>query len=505
MSSKTHMHDGGESYSGVVPAKQPNKGGRPSAEVVEGRPLTKENTGQSDPNRTPSRESGLNGLGRVREAAKKDGKLQFTALLHHVSVDQLRDSYCSLKKKAAPGVDGVTWQEYGEGLEARLSDLHGRLHRGAYRARPSRRTWIPKGDGRQRPLGIAALEDKVVQHAVGRVLNQIWEEDFLGFSYGFRPGRSQHDALDALYVGIERKKVNWVLDLDIRSFFDKIEHDWLIKFVEHRIGDNRIVRLIRKWLKAGVMEEGRWFETEEGTPQGAVISPILANLYLHYVLDLWVNQWRKKEATGDVIIVRYADDAVLGFQHENEAKRFLEQLQERVGKFGLELHAEKTRLIEFGRYATERRSKRGEGKPETFNFLGFTHICGTSRKTGRFTVGRQTIGKRMAAKLKDIKAKLRQRMHEAIGDTVGWLQSVVRGYFQYHAIPGNEKRLTAFRDEVLRLWLRVLRRRSQRSRWTWARFIKLLGTSIPEVRILHPYCDVRFDAKHIQGRNRVRQ
>ena len=504
MSYKAHMHGGGESYSGVVPAKQPNQGERSPAEAVEGRPLAKENTEQSNQCRTPSRESGLSGLERVREAAKKDGKLRFTALLHHVSVDQLRDSYRSLKKKAAPGVDGVTWQEYGEGLEARLSDLHGRIHRGAYRAQASRRTWIPKGDGRQRPLGIAALEDKVVQHAVGTVLNQIWEEDFLGFSYGFRPGRGQHDALDALYVGIERKKVNWVLDLDIRSFFDKIEHGWLVKFVKHRIGDNRIVRLIQKWLQAGVMEEGRWFETEEGTPQGAVISPVLANLYLHHVLDLWVNRWRKKEATGDVIIVRYADDAVLGFQHEDEAKRFLEQLRERVGKFGLELHPEKTRLIEFGRYAAERRKKRGEGKPETFNFLGFTHICETSRKTGRFTIRRKTIGKRMAAKLKDIQTKLRQRMHEAIGDTVKWLQTVVRGYFQYHAIPGNEEQLKAFRNDVLRLWLRQLRRRSQRSRWTWARFLELLGVLIPEVRILHPYPNARFDAKHIQGRNRVR-
>jgi RNA-directed DNA polymerase len=273
MSYKTHMHGSGESYSGVVPAKQPNKSGRPPAEVVEGRPLTKENTEQPNRSRTPSREIGSNGMDRVREAARKDGKLRFTALLHHVSVDLLRDSYNSLKKKAAPGVDGVTWQEYGDGLEARLSDLQGRIHRGAYRAQPSRRTWIPKGDGRQRPLGIAALEDKVVQHAVGTVLNQIWEEDFLGFSYGFRPGRRQHDALDALYVGIVRKKVNWVLDLDIRSFFDKIEHKWLVQFVEHRIGDRRIVRLIQKWLKAGVKEQGRWFETEEGTPQGAVISP----------------------------------------------------------------------------------------------------------------------------------------------------------------------------------------------------------------------------------------
>jgi group II intron reverse transcriptase/maturase len=432
----------------------------------------------------------------VREVAKKDGKVRFTALLHHVTVDLLRESYHSLKKKAAPGVDGVTWREYGEGLEARISDLHGRIHRGAYQAQPSRRVWIPKTDGRQRPLGIAALEDKVVQHAVGKVLNQIWEEDFLGFSYRFRPGRSQQEALDALSVGILRKKVNWVLDLDVRSFFDKVEHSWLVKFVEHRIADQRIVRLIQKWLKAGVMEDGRWFETKEGTPQGAVISPSLANLYLHYVLDLWVEVWRKKIARGDVIAVRYADDAVLGFQHREDAERFLEQLRERVGKFGLELPAEKTRLIEFGRYATERRVKRGEGKPETFHFLGFTHICGTSHKTGYFTVQRKTIGKRMAAKLKDIQATLRQRMHENIRGTVEWVQSVVRGYFRYHAIPGNEERLRAFLHEVRRGWLRTLRRRSQRSRWTWKRFQERLGVLLPTVEIQHPYPTARFDAKH---------
>jgi len=318
MSGKSLMHDGGESYSGVVPAKQPNKDGRPSAEVVEGRPLAKENAEQSNQRRTQSRESGSNGLERVREVAKKDKEVRFTALLHHVTVDLLRDSYSSLKKKAAPGVDGVTWQEYGEGLEGRISDLHGRIHGGAYQAQPSRRVWIPKTDGRQRPLGIAALEDKIVQHAVGRVLNQIWEEDFLGFSYGFRPGRSQNDALDALSVGIMRKKVNWVLDLDVRSFFDKVDHKWLVQFVEHRIADQRIVRLIQKWLKAGVMEDGRWFETEEGTPQGSVISPILANLYLHYVLDLWVEAWRKKVARGEMIVVRYADDGAPRAQRAEE-------------------------------------------------------------------------------------------------------------------------------------------------------------------------------------------
>jgi RNA-directed DNA polymerase len=496
MSDNPHVYGGGESYSGVVPAKHPNKGRRLPAEGVEERPLTKENREQPNLGRTPSRESRQSGLDRVRRVAKGDGKLRFTALLHHVTVDLLRSSYHKLKKGAAPGVDGVTWREYGRDLEARLRDLHGRIHRGAYQARPSRRVWIPKADGRQRPLGIAALEDKVVQHAVGTVLNHIWEEDFLGFSYGFRPGRSQHDALDALYVGITRRKVNWVLDIDIRAFFDRIEHSWMLKFVEHRIGDRRIVRLIQKWLKAGVMEQGRWIETEKGTPQGSVISPILANLYLHYVLDLWVNQWRRKKAAGDVIIVRYADDAVLGFQYRDEAELFLKELGERLGKFGLELHPEKTRLIEFGRYAAKRRKEHGERRPETFNFLGLTHICGTNPETGYFVIHRKTMGRRIAAKLKEIKATLRQRLHGSLADTIKWLQSMVRGYFQYHAIPGNEVRLQAFRHDVLRLWMRQLRRRSQRSGWTWERFLERLGVLIPEVRILHPYPSVRFAAKH---------
>jgi RNA-directed DNA polymerase len=372
MSYKTHANGGRKSYSGKVPMKRSNESKGGPKEIVEGRPLTQENAEELNPCRTQSRESGPSGLDRVRKAAKRDGKMQFTALLHHVNVDLLRSSYYSLNRHAAEGVDGVTWQEYGDGLEDRLIDLHERIHRGAYQAKPSRRVWIPKADGQQRPLGIAALEDKIVQSAVVQVLNQIWEEDFLDFSYGFRPGSSQHDALDALHAGITSKKVNYVLDLDIRSFFDKVGHDHMERFVRHRIGDERLVRLILKWLKAGVMEDGQWFETKEGTPQGAVISPLLANLYLHYVLDVWVNAWRKKVAHGDVIIVRYADDAVLGFQHREEANRFLADLRDRLRKFGLELHPEKTRLIEFGRYAAERREKRGEGKPETFNFLGFS-------------------------------------------------------------------------------------------------------------------------------------
>jgi RNA-directed DNA polymerase len=496
MSSKAHMYGNGESHSGIVPAKRSNAGTGGPKEIAEGRPLTEENAEEPDPCRTQRRESGPSGLDRVRQAAKGDQQMRFTALLHHVNIELLRSSYYNLKRGAAAGVDGVTWQEYGNGLEERLADLHGRIHGGAYHAKPSRRVWIPKTDGRQRPLGIAALEDKIVQSAVVRVLNHIWEEDFLDFSYGFRPGRSQHDALDALYVGITSKKVNYVLDLDIRSFFDKVGHDHVEKFIRHRIGDERLVRLILKWLGAGVMEDGQWHETKEGTPQGAVVSPVLANLYLHYVLDLWVNAWRKRVAHGDVIVVRYADDAVLGFQYREEAEKFLGELQERVRKFGLELHPEKTRLIEFGRYAAERRAKRGEGKPETFNFLGFTHICGTNHKTGYFMVLRKTIGKRMAAKLKEIRQKLRQGLHEKTKDTTGWLVAVVRGYFQYHAVPRNEERLKAFRYEVLRLWWWQLRRRSQRTRWTWDKFREKLGNLIPEVEILHPYPEVRFASKH---------
>jgi RNA-directed DNA polymerase len=496
MSYKTGMHGGRESYSGIVPAKHPNQTGGPAAEDVEGRPLAKENTGEPNPLRAQDRGGGPNGLARVREAAKREGKLRFTTRLHHVTVALLRQSYFGWQKQAAPGVDGTTWQAYGQDLEQNLVQLHDRVHGGAYRARPSRRVWIPKPDGRQRPLGIAALEDKILQRAVGRVRNQIWEEDFLGFSYGFRPGRKPHDALDALWVGITRKKGNWVLDADIRGFFDHIDHEWLVKFVEHRMGDRRVVRLIQKWLPAGVLEQGKWIDTEEGTPQGAVLSPTLANLYLHYVLDVWVEAWRKKVAHGDVIIVRYADDFVMGFQYREEAERFLEPLRERLRKFGRELHPEKTRRMEFGRFAPQRREEHGEGKPETFPFLGFTHICGRNLTTGKFTVVRRTMGRRMAAKLKDIRAKLRERLHTGWQDHVEWLRSVVRGYFQYHAIPGNQACLKAFRHEVVRLWWHPLRRRSQRHRWTWDRFQKKLSFLIPAVQILHPYPVARFDAKY---------
>jgi group II intron reverse transcriptase/maturase len=428
--------------------------------------------------------------------ARKNGKLKFTALLHHVTVELLRESYYCLKRQAAPGVDGVTWQEYGEGLEGRLTNLHGRIHRGAYRAQPSRRVWIPKPDGRQRPLGVAALEDKVVQHAVGKVLNQIWEEDFLGFSYGFRPGRGPQDALDALWVGIVRKKVNWIMDLDIRSFFDKLQHDWLVKFVEHRIGDRRIVRLIQKWLKAGVMEDGVWSETEAGTPQGAVISPLLSNVYLHYVLDQWSNRWRQT-GRGDVTIVRYADDAILGFEHQDEAARYLRELKERLREFGLELNEEKTRLIRFGRFAALNRAERGEGKPEAFTFLGFQHICGKNRQ-GRFEVRRITDGKRRRKKLQELKQELRRRMHAPIAQVGGWMRSVLNGYYQYHAVPGNLAVLSRFRERAVRLWYRVLCQRSQR-RPTWKKLGPIFDHWLPIPHLVHAYPDARFDARRRKG------
>jgi RNA-directed DNA polymerase len=493
---KTSMHTCGESDEQVVPTKHSNKEEQSSAESVEGSCSTKGNAEETYTHRTQGRERVSQGLEGVREAARRDKKQKFTALLHHVTTDLLWDCYYSLKRKAAPGVDAVTWEQYGEGLEDRIRDLHARIHRGAYRAQPSRRTYIPKADGRQRPLGIAALEDKVVQQALVTVLNQIYEEDFLGFSYGFRPGRNQHQALDALTVGLRRKKVNWVLDLDVRGFFDNVSHEWLVKFVEHRIADRRIIRLIQKWLKAGVTEEGVWTETEEGTPQGAVVSPLLANIYLHYVLDLWVSQWRRKLAHGDMIVVRYADDAVLGFEHRKDAEAFLKQLRERMQKFGLELHSEKTRLIEFGRFAEENRKRRGEGKPETFDFLGFTHICGKTRKGNYFKVRRRTIKKRLRIKLQEVRQELRKRWHEKIAETGKWLRSVVQGYFNYHAIPGNFATLQTFRREVARAWLEALRRRSQRDRLPWERFRSILDRYLPLPRILHPEPGVRFDARY---------
>jgi RNA-directed DNA polymerase len=434
----------------------------------------------------------LSGLDGIREAARKDKDLRFTSLLHHITVEVLRAGFLALKRDAAPGVDDVTWRQYGEQLEERLPELQERVQGGRYRAMPSKRIWIPKPDGRKRPIGIAVLEDKVVQQAVVMVLNQIYEEAFLGFSYGFRPGRHPHRALDAVWVGVTQRKINWVLDADIRGFFDNIDHEWLMKFLEHRIADPRILRLIRKWLRAGVSEEGQWSKTTVGTPQGSVVSPLLANVYLHYVLDLWVNSWRKK-ARGDVIIVRYADDWIMGFQHKEEAQLFLAQLQDRLAKFGLEIHPEKTRLIEFGRFAKANRTKRGEGKPETFDFPGFTHICATTHKTKRFTIRRKTIAKRLRAKIKEVREGIIKRMHISVPDQGKWLRSVLNGHFNYYAVPGNRKSIDAFRTQAMRGWFWTLRRRSQKARsLTWGRFKRLVVTWLPTAKARHLYPNERL-------------
>jgi RNA-directed DNA polymerase len=490
------MHVLEKSDCAVVPVNQPNKEGQPFAEVGEGRAQTKENIVPPHMHPTQSGKRMSQGLDGVRRAAKERKQERFTALLHHLNIDLLRDSFYALQRKASPGVDGVTWQEYETGLEDRLVDLHSRVHRGTYRAKPSRRVYIPKADGRQRPLGVAALEDKIVQQAVVTILNQIYEVDFKGFSYGFRPGRSPHQALDALSVGIQRKKVNWMLDADIRGFYDNLSHEWTMKFIEHRVADRRILRLIQKWLKAGVSEDGQWSETKQGTPQGAVASPLIANAYLHYVFDLWAEVWRKKVAKGDMIILRYADDLVVGFQHRTDAERFLGEFKERLAKFDLELHPDKTRLIEFERYAARDRKQRGEGKPETFTFLGFTHYCGQRHKRGTFTVWRITAKKRMVAKLKAIKVELQRRMHDRVPDVGAWLRKVVSGYYQYHAVPGNIDQLRIFRRRINRLWRNVLFRRSQCAKKKWEQLTPILERWIPPPRILHPYPEARFYATH---------
>lgn len=478
----------GKSDRPVVPEKFPNNARASVAEGMEGRGWAKGNLPQQNASRTPSRRDALSALERVRQAAKKDRKLRFTALLHHIyNLETLRMAYFSLKKEAAPGVDGETWRHYGEALEKNLQDLSDRLKRGAYRAKPVRRVYIPKADGRQRPLGVTALEDKIVQRAAVEVLNAIYEIDFLGFSYGFRPGRSPHRALDALYTGLLTRKVNWVLDVDIQGFFDGISHEWLIKFVEHRIADRRVVRLIQKWLNAGVLEDGKHLRVEEGTPQGGSASPLLANLYLHYVFDLWVQAWRRKRAHGEVIVVRFADDIVLGFQVKSDAERFRAELEERFRKFQLELHPTKTRLLEFGPYAISNRRKRGEGKPETFNFLGFTHICGKKRSNGMFTVLRQTIRKRLQAKLREVKTELRRRLHDPIPKVGQWLRSVLSGHFRYYGVPMNAPALHIFRFQVGWHWQRALSRRSQKGRVPWDRMRRLIDRWLPLARIYHDY------------------
>jgi len=453
--------------------------------------------GNTDDLPRPGRSAGSdvsNGLDRVREAARRDKDARFTALLHHVDLNRLRAAYGAIRPQAAPGVDGVTWGSYGENLEENLQGLLARVNSGAYRASPSRRAYIEKTDGRLRPLGIATLEDKILQRAVVEVLNAIYEEDFLGFSYGFRPGRRPHDALDALSVGITREKVNWVLDADVKEFFTNLDHDWLTRFLEHRIADKRVLRLIRKWLNAGVIEDGEWTASEEGAPQGASASPLLANVYLHYVLDRWVRQWRKRHAHGDVIIVRFADDFVAGFEHKSDAEQFLADLRERFTKFALELHPDKTRLIEFGRYAARNRAARGDGKPETFDFLGLTHYCGKT-KNGRFWLKRKTISKRMRAKLAEVKNQTKQRRHLPISEQGEWLGSVVRGHLAYYAVPGNTYAVRAFREQVIRHWFKALRGRSQRTRVNWQRMNLYAKRWIPPARVQHPFPSLRFDAR----------
>ena len=489
------MHGHGKSDSAIVAKKPANKARKLVAEQVEPRVEAKGNAGQQSTYRAQNRNSVSQALERIRQVARTRKKEQFTTLLHHINVDMLRQAFCEIKRKAAPGVDGLTWNGYVADLERNLVDLHERIHRGTYRALPSRRRYIPKPDGRQRPLAIAALEDKVVQRAVVAVMNAVYEEDFLGFSYGFRPERSQHDALDALVVGITGRKVNWVLDADIQSFFDSVDQEWLVRFLEHRVKDPRIIRLIRKWLKAGVLEDGEIKVSETGTGQGSVISPLLANVYLHYVFDLWVERWRRREATGDMIFVRYADDIVLGFQHESDARRFWEAMRERLRKFSLTLHPDKTRLIRFGRYAAAQHAERGLGKPETFRFLGFTFICGKSRQ-GRFLLHRKSRRDRIRAKLNDIKEELRQRRHQPIPEQGKWLGQVVRGFFAYHAVPTNSTALNAFRHQVTDLWRRSLRRRSQKDRTTWARMVELTDAFVPRARILHPWPSDRFAVKY---------
>ena len=482
------MNGGRKSDAKTVPTKRANKGVPTPAESVEGSAAAKGNPGKQTTPRAQDRAGVQRALDRVRLRAKADKGMRFTSLMHHIyALPTLRTAYYALKKDAASGVDGVTWRAYEADLERNLRDLAERLSRGAYRAKPVRRVFIPKTDGRQRPLGVPVLEDKVVQRATVEVLNAVYETDFAGFSYGYRPGKSQHHALDALYVGLLTKKVNWVLDGDIRSFFDNLSHEWLMRFLEHRIADKRVLRLIRKWLKAGVLVNGKWESSEDGSPQGGSASPLLSNVFLHYVLDLWINAWRKDRANGDVIVVRYADDFVVGFESKKDALRFHEELAERFTRFGLELHPEKTRVIEFGTWAEKNRRRRGQSKPETFTFLGFTHICGRKYGNGRFTVQRKTARQKMTTKLAGLKAELRRRMHRPVKEQGEWLRAVILGYDRYYGVPGNWVALLRFRYALGQLWWRTLRRRGNRRPMTWARMQRIVDLWFPMIRIHHPY------------------
>jgi group II intron reverse transcriptase/maturase len=489
------MHGGKKSDSPIVATKLTNNAVSAVAESVEPRGGTKGNAIEQSTPRTQSRISVSLALERIRQAVRQRPKEKLTALYHHMTVDLLHVAYAALRKEAAAGVDGVTWSAYGENLEVNLRNLHQQVHRGAYRAQPSRRRYIPKPDGKLRPLGIASLEDKIVQKAVVDILNVIYEAEFLGFSYGFRPGRGQHDALDALAVGLTKQSVSWVLDADIARFFDTVDHEWLIRFLEHRIGDRRMIHLVAKWLKTGVLEEGRITKAEAGTPQGAVISPLLANIYLHHVFDLWAQRWRQREARSKMMIVRYADDIVVGFQYIADAKCFHADMRARLAQFALALHTEKTRLIEFGQHTVKHRAERGERRPETFNFLGFTHVC-AERSDGGFLLCRYTQRERMRATLRDIRDELKRRWHDPIAEQGQWLRKVMAGYFAYHAVPTNIHALHSFRDHVAWLWMRRLRRRSQTSCMTWARFNRLCNHWLPPARILHPYPQQRFAVRH---------
>ena len=493
-----------KSDSVIVAMKSANKGTPVPAEPMEPRTGPKGNLESQSTRRTQDRESVSQAADRIRQFVQREPRERLTALLHHVTVDALRWAFFELKRNASAGADGMTWRMYEEGLEGRLADLHNRVHSGAYRATPSRRVNIPKPDGGTRPLGVAAIEDKIVQKAVAEIiLTPIYEAEFLGFSYGFRPGRGAHDALDALAVGIKQRKTNWVVDCDIRRFFDTVSRDWLVRFLEHRIGDKRIIRLIIKWLNAGVMEDGEWRDDLRGTPQGSVISPILANIYLHYVLDLWFQKkWRSHEVKGDTIIVRYADDFVVGFQYERDAERFLNAVKERFESFELEIHPDKTRLIEFGRFALRDRRQRGQGRPETFDFLGFTHYC-TKTRRGRFQLGRKPVAKRMSRTLKRIKEVLRRRMHCESKATARWLGKVLNGWLNYFAVPNSYRYLHRFATRLKRLWLRTLRLRSQKDRSKWDDIARLVAAHWPRLEIRHPWPDQRFAVSSTQGRSRM--
>jgi RNA-directed DNA polymerase len=465
--------------------------------------LTKRNIIESTATRTQRRLIASFGLNGVRQKAETEKEARFTALLHHITPLLLKRSYFELRKDAAVGVDEETWHEYYQDHINRLDNLHERVHKGSYHAQPVRRTYIKKEDGKQRPLGIAALEDKIVQQAVYIVLNHIYEKDFMGFSYGFRPERNQHNALDALYVGITKRKINWILDADIKGFFDNLNHDHLLKFLEKRIGDKRILRLIRKWLKTGYIEKGKIYPQDIGTPQGSVISPMLANVFLHYALDEWIAWWRKNKAKGDVIVVRYADDFVVGFQYYAEAEQFLAALKSRLNEYGLTLHPQKTRLIEFGIYAQQNRDKRGMGKPETFDFLGFTHLCGKNKKGG-FMLRRKTIKKRFIKKCKEIKHELIKRMHDSIKDTGKWLRAVIVGHGNYFGVPGNMNMVKEFYTQCVRAWLRTLRRRSHKAQnLDWKRFNRYTQWLLKRPRLAHPFPDLRLDVK-TRSRSRMR-